>query len=242
MHAIVRSVVDFVYPPFCTLCSARTDRGPGPHLCNACRDEFRPESSDWCQRCGAPVGPHLDTAAGCVHCRGDRFAFVGVRALGVYTDRLAAACRLGKAETGAALVAGLAGLLLEVHRAWFDSIEAAVVLPVPKHWTQRWATNHDAARVAARTLSRGAKFPIRNDVLLKVRRTRPQSSLTATERRRNLRRAFAVHDRSAIKGRRVLLVDDVLTTGTTAQQCTRTLLAAGAESVHVAVLARGIGV
>ncbi len=236
-----RLVTDFVHPPYCAACGVRTDRSDSPFLCEDCQAEFRPTATHWCERCGAPCGPYQDTSNGCVHCRNDRFAFGSARSLGVYDGRLRQACRLGKEESGAALLAGLATLLVEVQAEWFAAGEWTAVVPVPRHWTRRWWTRHDPALVPARHVAERLGVRLRADRLVKVKRTPSQTSLSTTERRRNLSGAFEVRGGRALVGGSVLLVDDVLTTGTTTHRCSRALLAAGVSRVDVAVLARGVG-
>lgn len=138
------------------------------------------------------------------------------------------------------LASALAGLLWDSRRETISRWEVDVVVPVPPFWAARLVQRSNAATVAAETLARRLKLPCRTDLLAKRRWTPAQASLSPTDRRRNLRDAFAART-SGLSGKRVLLVDDVLTTGTTAQRCARTLREAGATAVAVAVLARGLG-
>ncbi|MCZ6607667.1 MAG: phosphoribosyltransferase family protein, partial [Alphaproteobacteria bacterium] len=126
-------------------------------------------------------------------------------------------------------------------RAGGDLIaDADVVAPVPLHWTRLFARRYNQAALLGHAVGRCAGIPVVPDALVRHRRTPSQGRLSPSARHRNLRGAFAVprSRMAAIKGRRVLLVDDVLTTGATASACTRTLLRAGARAVDVLTLAR----
>lgn len=194
---------------------------------------------DACQRCSAPVGPHLDTSDGCFHCRTDRFAFHEAVSLGAYAGPLRSACLRSKEPTGAPLASALSAALWDRHAERIAAWRPELVVPVPRYWLGRILFGANAATVVAETLARRLELPCRLDLLTKVRWTPAQTSLHATERRRNLRDAFAAHS-TRLKGRRVLLVDDVLTTGTTSHRCARALRDAGASEVMVAVLSRAL--
>jgi len=118
--------------------------------------------------------------------------------------------------------------------------DADVVAPVPLHWTRLFARRYNQAALLGHAVGRCAGIPVVADALVRHRRTPSQGRLSPSARHRNLRGAFAVpRSRMAvIEGRRVLLVDDVLTTGATAAACARTLLRAGARAVDVLTLAR----
>jgi ComF family protein len=119
-------------------------------------------------------------------------------------------------------------------------VQAELVVPVPLHWTRLFGRRYNQAQLLARAVGRMGGCAVRPDLLRRSRKTSPQGRLTATQRRVNLAGAFAVGAGAAasIRDRRVLLVDDVLTTGTTASACARTLLGAGAGAVDVLTLAR----
>jgi ComF family protein len=111
-----------------------------------------------------------------------------------------------------------------------------LLLPVPLYVGRLRQRSYNQALLLARALGGSWQLPVASRLLLRVRPTPPQIQLKAAQRRRNLRGAFAL--RRSLQGERVLLIDDVMTTGATARECSRTLLDGGAGEVAVAVLAR----
>lgn len=220
---------------------AETGAELSTRLCAGYRDAAAPVIENSCRRCAALVGPHLVTSAGCVHCRRDRFAFEGVIRLGVYDGLLGSACLRTKHPRGRPLAAVLAGLLWERDRAVFEAADIDVVVPVPQHWSGRFLRGHNAAETIGEVLASRLKVDFFRHILSKVRRTPAQTSLPPSRRRSNLRGAFRVRGRSPLAGETVLLTDNILTTGTTANEVARMLWRGGAERVIVAVAARGIG-
>ncbi|GIT29178.1 MAG: hypothetical protein Ct9H300mP1_12240 [Planctomycetaceae bacterium] len=160
----------------------------------------------------------------------------GVERLGLYEGALREACIGGKSDGAEpwrrrwASGSGSVGVRLEPG-LW------PLVVPVPQHWTKRIAVAHNQAETLAGVLGRCLRVPVGRHILRKARRTPDQSSLSATRRRANLGDSFCVWRRRRIDGVHVLLVDDVLTTGTTAHQAARTLRQGGADRVSVAVVA-----
>jgi ComF family protein len=161
--------------------------------------------------------------------------------LGVYEDSLRWACLRAKEPNGQILTAAAANLLWERQRNAFEQAQIDAVVPIPHHWTRRIRQSHSPSLTLAQVLARRLQVDFGAPILFKVRKTPLQSHLTATKRRANLRDAFGVRGASVISGRSVLLADDVLTTGTTANEAAKVLRKAGAERVVVAVLARGLG-
>jgi len=235
---------DFVYPPACALCMAaqHTDSEglADRRLCPACRSMLTPHIPNRCCRCSAPVGPYLDTGRGCAHCRSDRFAFERVVSLGPYEGALRAACLRAKGAAGGPLATGVADLLWSQIAGDLNSAGIQVVIPVPHHWTSRLRHGHFPPVSIGRVLARRLKARWHTHILAKVRRTPSQVSLPVTDRRNNLRGAFRVVGGSRLDGLTILLVDDVLTTGTTAHRAATELNKAGALRVLVAVAARAI--
>lgn len=192
-------------------------------------------------RCGAPVGPYLDTRHGCHHCRSDRFAFDRVIALGPYRGLLRGACLQAKQDRTGLVARQLGELLAERWSALFSTEPVELIVPVPAHWTTRLLRPALPADGIAAALSRVLGVPWSPHVLRKVRRTPAQATLSPSRRRDNLKGAFALVRGVRLTAQRVLLVDDVLTTGTTAHRAALVLRNGGAASVRVAVAARGLG-
>ena len=120
----------------------------------------------------------------------------------------------------------------------YSAADCDVVVPVPLHRRRLWWRGFNQAALLAMTISRHLEVPIELTALTRSRMTTPQTSQDHDARRRNVRRAFAVARPARIKGRRVLLVDDVMTTGATVDECARVLMAASAARVDVLTLAR----
>src|SRR5262249_37441191 len=111
------------------------------------------------------------------------------------------------------------------------------IVPVPLHWRRRWHRGFNQAEALAHELGRRRGIPVLR-ALSRRRATVNQAGLTSAARRRNIAGAFLVRDKARIEGKKILLIDDVMTTGATASACARALMQAGAESVSLATVAR----
>ncbi len=143
-----------------------------------------------------------------------------------------------KSPHGEPLAMTMGRLLAAERGERLREVRAEVVLPVPMHWTRRWHRGTNSPELLARELARWLRVPLAPRALVRCRRTRKQNELLPEERPANIRGAFRLSAPRRVRGRRVLLIDDVLTTGATAQEATSVLLAGGAADVAVAVLAR----
>jgi len=121
------------------------------------------------------------------------------------------------------------------------SFEPDLVVPIPMHWTRRLGRGTNSAEIIAGQLARRLNLPMLRGVLVRRRNTLPQASLTPSERFRNVHGAFRLATGYDIGGARVILVDDILTTGATCSEAAKVLKQAGAETVVAAVLARAQG-
>lgn len=238
---IVHVALDFVYPPTCLLCGMETSSANPATFCEVCRHALAPLVLDSCVRCGAPVGPYLETTLGCIHCRTTPFHFDRVLCLGVYKEELQRACLTIKRPLTESLAQGLGDMLWQRERERLEAAKIDRVFCVPHHWTRRIFRNHNASETLARLFAKRLRARLDAYRIAKIRRTPRQSRLPISERRANLRDAFRLKRPHAIKDQNILLVDDVLTTGTTANRIGRLLRKAGAKTITVAVLARGLG-
>ncbi len=233
---------EFFYPSHCAFCRAplsEPENSDGD-FCGTCRRGLCQHSGPACAKCGAPVGPHVDPAAGCNYCVRESFAFDRVIRLGLYSDTLRRACLRAKYARQEPLLAGLAKLAVQLRRSEFRDEPVDIVIPIPHYWLQRVIRPHNPAETLAGVLVNILNARKNSHILLKTRWTRPQRSLPAVERRKNVRRAFQVANAEDIKNQTVLLVDDIMTTGATAHEAARVLRRAGAKKIVVAVIARAV--
>ena len=235
LQSALSGVAALTFPPACLVCDADL-RAAGGHFCGECRAALAREEFATCPRCASPVGPHADVSDGCPRCRGERFHFASAVRLGPYAGRLRDAILLTKRGGAEALAGRLGELWGGERREQLLVGDPQFLVPVPLHWRRRWARGYNQADELAFGLSRVLDLPCRRDALRRTAHTAMQSQTSSrAERRANLAGRF--HARRPVPGARILLVDDVLTTGATADAATVALLAAGAAQVRVAVLA-----
>lgn len=229
-------LLDAFLPPLCLGCSAAVDR-PG-QLCATCWNGVRFIAPPVCAVCGAPF--ELETPEGtvCGVCLQNPPAFGRARAVFSY-EGVGRDLVLGFKLADRTFAAPAFAAWLE--RAGAPLIaEADLLVPVPLHRWRLLGRRFNQAALIAHALARRTGRAWLPDALLRTRATPSQSRLSAAERARNVRGAFRVRPgaKASLEGRRVLLIDDVLTTGATAGACATALLKAGATSVDVLTLAR----
>ncbi|MBC7106069.1 MAG: ComF family protein [Firmicutes bacterium] len=223
-------------PPGCPLCGGPSQARSPCAECLGRLAEYR--SRPHCLRCGRRWSGNAGKAdALCSDCRREAPAFLAARSLGPYEGILRRAVHRLKYGRRAFLGEVLGRLLADLVREDPALCRAQAVVPVPLYAARRHLRGFNQAEVLARATAGPLSLPVHCNVLRKIRGTPPQTGLSRRMRRENLRGAFAVCDPAVLRGRRVLLVDDVLTTGATAAECSRELLSAGAGAVLVVTVA-----
>src|SRR5262249_49923248 len=157
-------------------------RGSSVRLCPKCRDDVLASSGRACSRCGASVGPYVDTSLTCMYCRRERFAFDRIIRLGIYEKSLRTASLRGKERGAEGVLAALAELAWELQADAFRETDFDLAVAVPHHWTQRILRPHNPAETLATTWARLAGIDCEPQLLRKLRRTRPQTQLNPQER------------------------------------------------------------
>lgn len=233
---VCAAALDFVYPPHCLLCGNEVQSAT-LEFCADCRIKLNPCSLTECHRCGAPVGPFANQADGCGQCRGTRFAFERVIRLGVYEGDMRSACLRAKAPGGSGVARALAKVLVTEKKSAFDEMAIDLAIPIPEHWTRRFLQAQYAAETISREIARLRRWPWSRSLLVKIRRTSKQATSPTPIRRQQQAGSFSVGQGEVVRGKHVLLIDDILTTGSTVDAASKALKQAGAKQVTVAVLA-----
>lgn len=236
MRGFCRDLRDLLFPPRCLHCRDRLSGDPGDDLCSACRRELPWFEEPVCPGCGRARASQPESF--CPSCRG-RFAWDGA----VFGAQFAGIIRVlvHRFKYRADLAAGeyLGRLLAARTRGVF--VEAPeVVVPVPLHRRRLRERGFNQAAVLARVVSRAEGAPLAAAALRRVVHTVSLTGLDLEDRAREVRGAFVVRQPEIVAGKRVLLVDDVLTTGATVEECCRVLKGAGATWTGVATAARVI--
>ena len=245
---ISESLFAVLFPSDCRICGESLIKVSRLPVCGVCLDAMGPLDEGVCSLCGERLfSPYVLTGAQselrCGLCRRIEPVFARAVAYGSYEDGLRELIHLlkfgGVRPAAAVLGRMLAGALAALEP---ELPESVVVVPVPLHRSKLSQRGFNQAelivRAALRINPRPDRFSFCAGALVRKRETTSQIGLTRHQRRENLRGAFVIAQAASVKGREVLLVDDVLTTGATVSECARVLLRAGANKVWVATVAR----
>jgi ComF family protein len=239
-------LLDWLYPPRCRFCRERIFGRDEECFCPRCWKKIRLISQPLCTACGRPF---LDGAGEdhlCGACLTRRPHFLGARAWACYPARedenhpLREVVQRFKYGRKVSLGKPLGRLMASGCSKFFPGTSFDLVIPVPLHPRRlRWRGFNQAV-ILAREVGRLRGLRVDPFILLRSRETPPQTQLSEDERRKNVRAAFVVNPARSIQGKSLLLIDDVYTSGATVNECSRTLLRAGAKEVQVLTLARTV--
>ena len=230
----------FFYPDACQLCGeARATRADG-YVCAGCRAEARFIMPPFCERCGRPFEGAITTAFECGNCREMELHFCSARSAVVARDKILEVIHRYKYNGALWFEPFLADLLICRAKAELALGQWNWLVPIPLHPAKERQREFNQAERLARRLSAATQVPVNHRLLRRVVATRTQTKLNREERLANVRNAFALQPGASLNGERVVLLDDVFTTGATASACARVLRVAGAGDVCVWTVARGI--
>lgn len=241
ISGLLRCLLHTVFPTNCATCGDALWDDPIPFFCRRCWSQISPIPSPACPRCARPfASPHSlshSPTHECGDCRRRPPFYNHARTPYAYQSPIKEAVALLKYKGKTQLAPLLAELMAETGPpvATIDAIVA-----VPLHPTRLRKREFNQSLLLALSLGKRWNIPVLTNVLLRTKLTPPQTSLSRRARLTNLRKCFAVKSPAAIEGKNILIVDDVVTTGTTVNECAKTLRKAGAQSVHVQTLARTV--
>ena len=231
VYSWLKNIQFALLPGRCVLCRANSDRQLD--LCAPCQAMLT-RSWPQCHHCGLPTPGDTEFCGACVN---QSFYFRHCIALAVYQHPLDKLIQNFKYQRQMAVGKVLAELLSQRLLQHYQRQQPPdIVVPVPLHWRRQWRRGFNQAHFLADSLAHHLHIPLQSDCLARQQPTSPQQGMHRNERLRNLRHAFNVV--AAPRGRRIALVDDVVTTGATANLLSRMLIEHGAEQVDVWCLAR----
>jgi competence protein ComFC len=236
----LEAALAFFYPEVCQLCRAERATSDEGYTGPQCRQQVRWIEPPFCQRCGLPFEGAITTAFECSNCREMKLSFLSARSAVVARGVALEAIHRYKYQRALWFEPFLAGLLVRQAAPLLGTHNCDLLVPVPLHPLKQREREFNQAERLARCLGQVTHLPVNSRLLQRVKPTRTQTLLSRTDRAANVRNAFAVRRGLGLQGERVVLVDDVMTTGATTNACARTLLTAGAGSVSVWTVARGV--
>lgn len=209
-------------------------------MCRSCRSDIRTLTSPLCTVCGASFATPGGIDHVCGACLATPPRFTAARAAVLFDGVARELVHRFKYDGKVHLVRPLTLLALEALTPFAAASAAHCLMPVPLHRRRLRERGFNQAILLGRPLAKSWQIPLVVDNLKRIRWTEPQINLSAAERETNVRGAFAVADPAAICGKKILLMDDVYTTGSTVTECSRVLRQAGAVGVYVITVARAV--
>ncbi len=240
---LVRRAIRFFFPVHCSTCSSPLTDDPIPHFCSDCWSAISLMPDARCARCDHPFPSSNTTTYSpnhvCRFCAEHPPSYTRAWTLYPYMPPLQHAIRFFKYQGKVSLAAPLAALMI-ARLPPLNSVD--VIIPVPLHIQRLREREFNQSLLLADHIGRSLDMPVAYTNLVRTAPTPAQTTLSRKDRQKNLRRAFAVRHPDAIVNKRILLIDDVFTTGTTVNECAKTLRRAGSADVFAITLSRTVSV
>jgi ComF family protein len=233
------TLASFLYPAVCQLCGSERAAAAEGYVGANCAKHVRFIKEPICDRCGLPFGGEITASFECANCRETRLWFSHARSVVVANQLMLEIIHRYKYSRALWFEPFLGNLFANAGGPALRNQSWDAILPVPLHPAKRREREFNQAERLARHLGKAAGLPMEARALRRVKPTETQTRLNRAARADNVREAFQVAQPALVKGKRLVLVDDVFTTGATTNECARALHRAGAGAICVWTLARG---
>jgi competence protein ComFC len=232
--------ISLVYPNTCQICHAEEATPAEGFIGAACRGAVKLIEPPFCHRCGLPYSGEITTEFVCSNCAEIELSFEWARAAVAAKSVVMEVIHRYKYNRALWFEPFLAGLLIRQAVPTIQKSEWDLIVPVPLHSLKKREREFNQAERLAKYLSAATGIPIETKLLARVEATETQTRLTRSQRAGNVGSAFAFRGSNPVKGKRIILLDDVLTTGATTSACAKVLRQNGSGPVAVWTVARGL--
>ena len=236
----VRALLDLLFPPLCHVCREFIPDAGDLEICSRCMEKIPKLVSPLCPVCGAPFATEDDGDHLCGPCLLHHPPFLAARSATLYSGPVQGLIHRLKYGKKVHLARPLGLLAAGCLASFVEEKAPDLIVPVPLHRKRLRQRGFNQSQLIAAVLGKAWGVPLVVGNLRRVRWTEPQTGLAAAERGGNVRDAFAVRNAEGVRGKRVLLVDDVFTTGSTVRACAEPLQEAGVADLLVVTVARGM--
>jgi competence protein ComFC len=238
--SLLNAALGLFFPEVCQLCAMCRATPEQGYVCGECRDLVEPIEEPFCSRCGLPFQGAITHEFQCFNCAGVELHFDWARSAAVARGPVLEAIHRYKYNRQMWFEVFLAELLIARAFPSLRQDQWDAILPVPLHRSKRREREFNQAEHLADRLSKASGIPLWSQALQRIRPTESQARLPSARRIENVRGAFAVRPDHAIRSSRLVLVDDVFTTGCTTNECARALRSAGAATIGVWTVVRAV--
>ncbi|GAB4164097.1 MAG: ComF family protein [Rickettsiaceae bacterium] len=229
LKTLLMPVVNYLLPHRCIACSNLTDNSEG--ICHLCFQKLNFISAPYCNKCGSPFEFKVEGKMVCGGCVAKPAYYDIARSLWQFDEHSKRLIHAFKYNDRTAYARAFAKIILSRYKE--EVTEVDLIVPVPMHRIKRVLRQYNPPQILAFELSRMLNVPMVPDMLIKVRWTKPQTKLTKVQREKNLAGSIIINKNKKPVGAKILLIDDVKTTGTTSNTCARILKQAGATQVKL---------
>ena len=239
IHYYVHALLDLFYPRSCLHCNRNLYDSHELYICADCKKQIPYVSDTHCIRCGAAMGPYITSTKkeGCTACKGKYLHFDTLTSIVYYDGVIKTLIHKFKYARQKFLFSLLNDIIIAQKKLNEIVPNIDIIVPVPLHWLKKLHRGFNQSELLSLGIQRYFSKPVSKNNLCRIKNTASQTKLSKSQRQVNIHNAFSVKYPQVFEGKRVLLVDDVLTTGVTASECSKKLKQSGAESVHLLVLA-----